>query len=629
MAGDLPGPADIAGVLRGAEPFVVGGGLGWRVRSTVGTRRCRTGSWRAAGWGPSWTRACPSRMCGPWPSRWSRSRRSRASTPRSARGRIDAGQRSPLGGGVVELAAGVLRTLLPHGVDRGRGGGACLRLRADHGRVAVPEHRPGGPGGRHDRRVRRGGRDGEPCPPTLPGRGRPASPRCRCSRSTRAGTASSSRWWTAAGRGPRPGGSSTPPATSSARRRWTWTSRAVDAPTMAAMLAERADPGPGPHGGCGGRRAPAVGRPRPALADRLRGHAARAPDHAGRAPRRRRHAGRARLEAPRVVERPDVFTLRRGARPRTPSASSPAWSGRPGASRSATAPGRGSSSTSRPRCPGVVLARRAEVIGPLRAVKDAAEIEALRGGGRGRRPHRRRAPGRRDPAGRADRGRGLGRPGPPHPRRGPPPGELRHRRGRAQRGQPAPRGGRPGHRGRRGRAVRLRRHDARRRRRRLLLRHHPLRSTSASPGRGGRGLRRAARRPAGRGRRRGRSARRARRSTPPPAGHRRRRLRRPLHPPHRPRHRRRGARGPLHRVGQRRAAGPGHAFSIEPGIYVPGRFGFRLEDIVVAADDGPDRSTRPTTAWWWSRPDRGAALAQPRSSAANVVSGPGPYPRTP
>jgi Xaa-Pro aminopeptidase len=33
---------------------------------------------------------------------------------------------------------------------------------------------------------------------------------------------------------------------------------------------------------------------------------------------------------------------------------------------------------------------------------------------------------------------------------------------------------------------------------------------------------------------------------------------------------------------------PGHAFSIEPGIYVEGRFGFRLEDIVVAADTGPD-----------------------------------------
>ena len=31
----------------------------------------------------------------------------------------------------------------------------------------------------------------------------------------------------------------------------------------------------------------------------------------------------------------------------------------------------------------------------------------------------------------------------------------------------------------------------------------------------------------------------------------------------------------------------GHAFSIEPGIYIPGRFGMRLEDIVVATDSGP------------------------------------------
>jgi Xaa-Pro aminopeptidase len=34
---------------------------------------------------------------------------------------------------------------------------------------------------------------------------------------------------------------------------------------------------------------------------------------------------------------------------------------------------------------------------------------------------------------------------------------------------------------------------------------------------------------------------------------------------------------------------PGHAFSVEPGIYVPGRFGMRLEDIVVATLDGPLR----------------------------------------
>jgi Xaa-Pro aminopeptidase len=33
----------------------------------------------------------------------------------------------------------------------------------------------------------------------------------------------------------------------------------------------------------------------------------------------------------------------------------------------------------------------------------------------------------------------------------------------------------------------------------------------------------------------------------------------------------------------------GHAFSIEPGIYVPGKWGMRLEDIVVATDTGPRR----------------------------------------
>ena len=32
----------------------------------------------------------------------------------------------------------------------------------------------------------------------------------------------------------------------------------------------------------------------------------------------------------------------------------------------------------------------------------------------------------------------------------------------------------------------------------------------------------------------------------------------------------------------------GNAFSIEPGIYMPGRWGMRLEDIVVAAEAGPD-----------------------------------------
>ncbi|MCL1692201.1 MAG: Xaa-Pro peptidase family protein [Actinomycetia bacterium] len=36
----------------------------------------------------------------------------------------------------------------------------------------------------------------------------------------------------------------------------------------------------------------------------------------------------------------------------------------------------------------------------------------------------------------------------------------------------------------------------------------------------------------------------------------------------------------------------GMAFSIEPGIYIPGRWGMRIEDIVVATDDGVERLNR-------------------------------------
>lgn len=39
--------------------------------------------------------------------------------------------------------------------------------------------------------------------------------------------------------------------------------------------------------------------------------------------------------------------------------------------------------------------------------------------------------------------------------------------------------------------------------------------------------------------------------------------------------------------GDTRLIEPGFAYSVEPGIYVPGNWGLRLEDIVVATEDGP------------------------------------------
>ena len=45
-------------------------------------------------------------------------------------------------------------------------------------------------------------------------------------------------------------------------------------------------------------------------------------------------------------------------------------------------------------------------------------------------------------------------------------------------------------------------------------------------------------------------------------------------------------------AGNRTPLETGHAFSVEPGIYLAGRWGFRLEDIVVAADAGPDALNR-------------------------------------
>jgi Xaa-Pro aminopeptidase len=35
-------------------------------------------------------------------------------------------------------------------------------------------------------------------------------------------------------------------------------------------------------------------------------------------------------------------------------------------------------------------------------------------------------------------------------------------------------------------------------------------------------------------------------------------------------------------------------FSVEPGIYLEGRFGIRIEDIVAVTDDGVERLNRST-----------------------------------
>ncbi|SCE11811.1 D-alanyl-D-alanine dipeptidase [Streptomyces sp. SolWspMP-sol7th] len=41
--------------------------------------------------------------------------------------------------------------------------------------------------------------------------------------------------------------------------------------------------------------------------------------------------------------------------------------------------------------------------------------------------------------------------------------------------------------------------------------------------------------------------------------------------------------------GETRELVPGMCFSVEPGIYLPGRFGVRIEDIVTVTETGGER----------------------------------------
>ena len=46
--------------------------------------------------------------------------------------------------------------------------------------------------------------------------------------------------------------------------------------------------------------------------------------------------------------------------------------------------------------------------------------------------------------------------------------------------------------------------------------------------------------------------------------------------------------------GERQPLVPGMCFSIEPGIYLPNRFGVRIEDIVTVTEDGARRFNNTT-----------------------------------
>lgn len=46
--------------------------------------------------------------------------------------------------------------------------------------------------------------------------------------------------------------------------------------------------------------------------------------------------------------------------------------------------------------------------------------------------------------------------------------------------------------------------------------------------------------------------------------------------------------------GEERPLVPGMCFSVEPGIYLPGRFGVRIEDIVTVTEDGGRRLNTTT-----------------------------------
>ncbi len=145
-----------------------------------------------------------------------------------------------------------------------------------------------------------------------------------------------------------------------------------------------------------------------------------------------------RLEAPRVVERPEVFAILPWGETEDPIDLVADLA------KGAGVAAIGDHTWARflvdllASMPTTTFRRGAAVMSPLRSRKDDAEIDALRAAGAAADRVAAQLQGGDDPAGRADRGRGVDRHLPATDRRGPPEGELRHRRRRAERRQPPP-----------------------------------------------------------------------------------------------------------------------------------------------------------------------------------------------